>query len=482
MMPRIPESAVTVGLPGVSAQPIREALEIGQSVVGFTEASKQLFSQLAEAERAEELMRMSASLEGSLADLQLEIQQDPEFNTVASANQAWMEGSEQIREELGQSNSETVNLAINKQFLQSNLRGSISVRKVAYGRQVDAAIANLDSDTEDFERKYAVATSDDERAEIRETFARNVKLSSFISEQEKGNRIRAYNNDTDTARVRGLIDSGQFEAAEELLNSEQLVGLDPQQSLALVRTLETAKNRAERDLAADLKKVEVEKRSKMLRRFYDPDDPNGVPTVLEVLDAEFASRIETEHFIEMVEKHAAGADLNVISPRIYNELYIRIHDEDHEEHITDSAELLPFVGNGISPEKAELLRKDIEEIAVDPVTNRIRKDFLKMAKTAIAPSGGLFSGDDPVGEQMYFDFLDAEQMVYENHIKEGGDPRDLYRPSHEAYVGKIIKDYERTVMERMDDMADQLDFGTSPVPKSPDKPIDEFMRDTLGAR
>lgn len=61
-MPRIPESAVTRGLTPVSRQPIREALAIGQAVTGLTDASAQLASRFAEAERAKAALKVGGLL------------------------------------------------------------------------------------------------------------------------------------------------------------------------------------------------------------------------------------------------------------------------------------------------------------------------------------------------------------------------------------------------------------------------------------
>ena len=221
-MPRVPESAVTRGLPGVSAQPIREKAQIGRAVSDSLGRFAELSSQLAEAERAEELTRKSSIVEGSLAELQLRIAQDPEIDTMDAAGQAYEAGANEIFNEYGQSESPTVSRALEKQFLSSMLQGRVAVMKSGYKRQADNAVANLDATAETLERAYALAPDDERRAEIRSIHARGVHLSKFISEENKGDRVRDFQMRTDKARVRGLIDVGDFEGAEELLDGRLL--------------------------------------------------------------------------------------------------------------------------------------------------------------------------------------------------------------------------------------------------------------------
>ncbi len=63
-MPRIPESSVTRGLPGVSSAPVQGVLAIGNAVLGVTEAGSELAARLAVAEKTDELFRLSGEMEG----------------------------------------------------------------------------------------------------------------------------------------------------------------------------------------------------------------------------------------------------------------------------------------------------------------------------------------------------------------------------------------------------------------------------------
>jgi hypothetical protein len=457
-MARIPQGAVTVGLASDFAQPVREKLQIGQAIVDLAGASIELNSRLAEAARADEFTQMSSSLEGSLADLQLSIQQDPGLNTVALAEQAYKAGAEQIHSDLGRSTSRVVNTEIDKQFLKSTLRGNIAVKKAAYGRQADASVAGLDTAEEELERAYAVATDDEKRAEIRAQYAQSVNLNSYISEQVKGDRIRDFATNTDTARVQRLIDTGQFEAAQDLLSSDQLVGIDPNKNLALQRSLEIGRKRAETDLKLDLKKVEDTKIHSLLRRFNDENDPDGIPSVPEILDMNLP-RIVSEHFIGLAEKHATGADINALNTNVYTYLYKRVHDDTRADHITDPNELLPWLGNGLPVAQQEILRKDIEQLAAPQIKAQAKaddalwNDFLKVGEGLIDRSS--FMGKDGVGGDKYFQFQQAATVLRDEGLKKGISLNELVSKASPNYIGLIIPGYMRTDAEVGADMLER---------------------------
>ncbi len=226
-MVRIPESAVTVRQGGGSIQPIREVVLIGDAVTNTIGAAVDLSSRLGVAERKVELSRMSAQMEGQLADLQLEIAQNPEFDTVESAEQAFNDGAESIFSALGTSSSQAVNEAIEKQFLRSSLQGRVFAKQTGFQRQADAAVAQLAEDGSSLERAYAVAPDEEKRAEIRALYARSINLSDYLTEQQKGDLIRAFNASVDTNRVQALLNDDRPDLALALLQDEnELPGLD----------------------------------------------------------------------------------------------------------------------------------------------------------------------------------------------------------------------------------------------------------------
>jgi hypothetical protein len=434
-MPRVPESAVTVGLPSVSPQPIREVLEIGDAVAGLTEASAQLATRLAEAERADELIAKSGAMEGALADLQLAIQQDPELNTVTAAGDAFKDGAEKIFEDFGQSTSPTVQRKLQQIFLQSSLQGGVSVRQTAFKRQKDASIAGLDLAAEGYRRAFLAAPDAVGRDQIRTAYSRNIALNGFLSDQDKVARILGFARDTYKDRAVSLIQAGLFDAAESHINSDVPAGVDAQDTFALQKTLDTAKNRAERESEEALKAVETMKTNKMLRRFWDPNDPDGLPTITEILDANFESRATSEHFLKMAEDHAMGKDINAINNNVYTNLYTKIYSGG----ITNFNQILPWVGNGISPEIADQLRLDIIEYAKPE--RKAEADALKIltdyAKASIL-GNALISGRDPEGAELFKTAHIELRRRFEKGLEEGKDPFSMATTNHADYIGGFV--------------------------------------------
>lgn len=261
-MVRIPDSAVSVGLPAVSAQPIREAAQIGGAVVGLTEAGTEFASRLAEAQKAADLSSRSGAMAEAFSELQLELQRDPSLNTVDSIEAAWDAGSAGIAEEhLDQSDSEAIDRALSAQFVKSNLRSRIAVSQSGFTREKDAAIAARDAEDRQLENVYALIppgfVGDEVRADIRGMQARNTNLSGYETEVAKFKRIERFALRTDTAHVRGMIDGGLFDDAEDILfDPTQLTGMDELKRQAMLRTLNSARDRADKKAARELKSHE----------------------------------------------------------------------------------------------------------------------------------------------------------------------------------------------------------------------------------
>lgn len=467
-MVRIPPSAVTRGRPGGNIGPVREVVEIGSAITDTVGAATDLAERLALADRKVELSRMSSSMESSLADLQLEISQNPDLNTMELAEEAFNVGAEAIFGGLGQSTSQAVNEALEAQFLESSLQGRVFVKNAGYKRQADAAIAQLEADSDGLERAYASAPDDEARERIRGIQARNVNLSDYLTEQEKGDEIRRFETATDVARVRGLIQAGLFQEAEDLLNSEQLTGLDPEESLALERTLAIAQSKAETGFAAEKKRINDEKMHAFQERIFDPTHPQGLPTVFDILDADLG-RVETEHFIQLVTDEANGVDLNVLDHARYFDLYRRVHlPVGHPDKITDFNQVLPHVGYGVpmsGEASAETLRLDIEQLAKPEFVRRdkLLQKFFAGVKPTIDTS--IFGGTaDAEGSRRFTDFILAKSPMYWEGIEKGIPAASLLTEklddgsANPDYIAKdLLTVYRRTAGQALQDEAAEHD-------------------------
>ena len=261
-MARIPPSAVTVGLPGVSAQPIREASQIGGAVVGLTQAAVAFASARSEAQKAADLSARSGALEGAFAELQLELQRDATLGTVDATEAAFDAQAQGIAaEHLDQSDSDVVNAALAAQFPKTLLRARVAASQRGYVREKDGAIAALDVSDRQYGGEYALlsplADGDEARLGLREIQARDTNLSGYLTEVQKVKRIQSFGLRVDTAHVRGMIDVGLYDEAEDLLlDPAELTGMDELKRQAMLRTLNTARDRADSDTKDERKAFE----------------------------------------------------------------------------------------------------------------------------------------------------------------------------------------------------------------------------------
>ncbi len=484
-MPRIPESSVTRGLPGVSSAPVQGVLAIGNAVLGVTEAGSELAARLSIIEKTDELTQLSGEMEGALADLQLQIQQDRGLNTPVSASAAFNEGAEAIFSDFGtRSDSNVVRRELEKNFIRSSLQANIAVKSSGYRKQVDASLAGIESTANDLEKAYAVAGDPLRQQEIRDKFALGVNLNEFATEQQKVAFIEDFNVRTATASVRSLIDTGQFDKARDLLNSNELVGLDPQQELALLRTLDVAERRALRLGVAEAAALENAKINHIVKRMNDPENEDGFPTVLDVLEANMG-RIPTEHFIGLIEDEANGIDLTRGNANIYNDLYARVRDPDHvdaagrPDAISDISQILPFVGeNGITTGESEKLNDMLTESSKRTTEEKVQdKLFLQTVaawKTQIDRTSPFF-GKDPLGAENFQKFVVLFQDAYDEGLRQGKNPRDMLRPykgdgSHPDSIMAVGVPFHRTEQQIMRSRVEAMSQAREDEALSPSAP------------
>jgi len=333
-MVRVPESAVTRGPGSISAQPVREAIEIGSAAADSIGATTDLFARLAIEDRKVELTGLSASMENDLAELQFRIANDPQFNSVALADEEFQRGAQDIGNGiLDASTSTAVNDAISKQFLTSVLQGRTVVKNSAYTRQKDTALAGLDTADELFGRAYAAAPNDAKREQIIALQVRNVVLSEYETDQAKGDRIRKFRLDMDMGHVRSKIDLAASnpnadeanrllrEAEDMLLDPQQLQGMDELKRQAMMRTLNTARNR-------------VDSNTKKLRG--EIEDNTAKAAILQI--GEF-NRIGGDEYtsadLERDAPHMSVADLRATQTAMKRQGVVIITDNDTLEQLNE---------------------------------------------------------------------------------------------------------------------------------------------------
>lgn len=223
-----------------------------------------------------------------------------------------------------------------------------------------------------------------------------------------------------------------------------------------------------------------------LARLNDPTNEDGALTRQEVIASDLpAFGVGSKAtFLDMLDQDPAATQKT--DPAVYNDLFLRIQDGQ----ITDEAELLPFVGQGLKPSDVRLLGQDIAamnkpaetaEEEYQKATDDLLGDFLKAAKSQLDLTT-LF-GKDPKGSELFYRFNFIAKRRYDAAVKAGEDPLTLLDPTSKDYLGKLLSapPFKRTPRDIMNSQLEAL-RGLSGTPdenaRQPGESIDDFLERT----
>lgn len=229
--------------------------------------------------------------------------------------------------------------------------------------------------------------------------------------------------------------------------------INQQEMIRNAERIEESRRAAEAEKALAAQKAMTQ--DGFLTRLVAPTEENGGPlTPADVLKSKLDSfgQGSKKTFMDLLEKQAAGIDINKTNPTIFNSLFAAIQ----QERIKTTEELLPFVGNGISPADYRGLSNDIDDLR-SPEMKALasaKTDFFAAAKKRI--SGSTLIKNDSRGEDMFYRFKTAFNQAFERKVAEGADPMDLLDPTHKDYMGGMTGAYIRTPQQQLQDMADDM--------------------------
>lgn len=184
-----------------------------------------------------------------LNDLKLDIQQDPEID---DPQQAFQERAEQIRLELTQDITDPDVLdQFDLAYLQAQEPVRVAARKLAYDRQIDGALAELDEQLSSYLDLIGDATNEGERQTHRDqahAALDSAADAALISESEAGKRRRAFDEAVAIDQAQQLILQDPGRAKNLLRDESYLPDLDPGKRNQLERSARARENalRAER--------------------------------------------------------------------------------------------------------------------------------------------------------------------------------------------------------------------------------------------
>ena len=160
-------------------------------------------------------------------------------------------------------------------------------------------------------------------------------------------------------------------------------------------------------------------------------------------------------FYELLERQSKGADLNFTQPEVYKDVRRQIFDGK----ITTSAQLLDFVGKGISVDESQRLETDIAQMntAKGRADMAVKKSFIEMGEKIISPKGGLLGNiSDPKGEANYYLFQRLVDDTLAKGVEEGKSVQSMLHPESKDYIGGMIQRFIRSPSEKAKDQMDQF--------------------------
>lgn len=263
---RAPFVDVNPGAPGRAAAQLGRA---GQDVsIGFLEQQQK-------ARRTKDLLDAQASAARELADLELSIEQYPDFRGAPDRFQREARG---IRERHLQGMDGQVQGQFSREFDALVLPKQTTVRRRAFKREVDGAIAGLDAITPEYANQAAAAGSQPERDQLidqgRLAIAGMVE-AGFITAQDGVARDQKFLSSIDEAGLRNMMTSDPEAAELALLDRGSFRNLSPEARARLndtvVRRADSARaERARQSEAAERKadKAREDRADVLLKEAY----------------------------------------------------------------------------------------------------------------------------------------------------------------------------------------------------------------------
>lgn len=165
-----------------------------------------------------------------------------------------------------------------------------------------------------------------------------------------------------------------------------------------------------------------------------------------------------QSFINLLDKDASTFKTD---PIFFADLYQRTQlPADSPLAITEAKDVVKWTGKKLTTRDAHFLTSLIGDTqglrngtGKGPI-QETKDEFLKQAKSNITKS--TISFVDPLGDNMYYQFLIAFEGEFARRIKEGSDPMSLLIPTSKDYMGDTVTPFLKTANQRVKDMADGL--------------------------
>lgn len=281
--------------------------------------------------------------------------------------------------------------------------------------------------------------------------------------------------------VRGWIQLNPAETQKQLLDGRwdsALTG-DLKKQLIGESDQEIRGRRIEEDRQRVDYKRRVEEQQEITKtKFIDALTNNNLSTP-DILQSNLTAA-EKEHYLNLLNSSLSPTKRQ--DPMIFNDVFSRIHLPDGDPNkIINDADLINYVGKGISVQDLKFLRKEVQGVGSqegkrrEQSTKRIRDE----ARTALVLPSGLSGVRDPDGEANYTAFIYAFDEEYARQKQAGKSDAQLLNPKSPDFLGKMINNYVRSPQEIIKSYTKNVKAGTPPTtPKPrPTKPIGDALEE-----
>ena len=342
-MPRIPTYQQQVGAPDIRMD-IGQFGEAGRGLqragMAIAETGFDVANRFKEAERAQKLMAGQARMTRDLADLEIEFQNDTDWQTMRTRYQERTRGLlDRYRETFG--GDQAVFGALSRDFQRSTIRGEIEVSKIARTRQVEAGKADLETALDTYSQMLAETADPLKTAEIEGRARAGISgavAAGLIGADDGQRRERQFYDRIAQTRAIALIRDNPAEAFKRLSDAADpaFQRMDPKTREGL---LTQANTRAE--AAANRQAVERERAESQARQRLEREGNEILKTIEGRLDR---GEEVTPEEIRRLERHGG------ISP---SELRVIRRGARGEATQTDNATYLDLTRRSVTDAPAE---------------------------------------------------------------------------------------------------------------------------------
>ena len=417
-------------------------------------------------EEQREVSRLSAEMAQAQSELSIEFENtmrshapgDPPLVEVFSdkVNERLERIRENVSTEGGRNFFNRSSAGINSHFLKSSFQGQFELAaaeaKQNYTTAINGYSSALITDPSAFEM-----TLENHQAQIesmQESGQIDFKLSTELKSKGEAELAKS--------AVRGWVKANPSFAREQLESGKFdrfMTGSTKKQLFGEIEQAERAAEVQKRKDEFDSKEAR-DQEFNLIQNDFMAKYVSGKLSAQEVLDSplEPFGKGSKNQFINMIEaQNRRGKEVRT-NPRVFNDLFRRIHlDPVEPDALRDENDLNEFVIKGdITYADLNRLRTEMQGKRTEAggIESQMKRGLLNVAKNRFIKKG--FGIPDPDGAEQLQAYTVWFLEEYNRLKQKGKTATELLSPDSPDYLGKAISNFERSNQERMKSMSDRL--------------------------